>query len=848
MPAQSPSFVVHIICLAVLTAITTAAPIAGTSGKNDLVIAEQGRTEAVIVVSPEAGEKVTIGEGRQARTIVKREWERRAADDLAHYIELMSGARPAIADTEEAIAAALGGKAPVLLVGEAALKARPELREVLARTAKQEPVLRPDAIVLRRDGNRVYLAGLDPSEERPDRLVLNGEGHYYAVSRLLHLWGCRWYLPTGFGEVVPEHARLAIGELDHAYAPPFEVRQGAAGYAWLGDTTGREAFMRRNFMNEVRIPCGHDLGKYVGDLVPEGGSVFNVPIAEEKTIETVTRNAAEDFAAGKDFSLGMNDGAYVSDSTLDAELAANLYDKYFQVPVLTDNFMTLYNAVCRRLMQQHPESPSRVGFFAYVNMTIPPQRVLEAAPPLVAYLAPIDIDPNHGMDDPRSPPRQEYREMMYRWSEVMEGRVIIYDYDQGMLVWRDIPNPSHQAFRQDVKHYRDAGILGLHTETRGAYATVFLNLYIRGQLMWNPDMDVDALLDEFYPAFYGPAAQPMERYWSAIYKAWEETLVTEHEYFAAPAIYTETLVDELRKHIAAGSEAVAGLRARDPDSLGRNERLYLERLTFTEHSFGVIENYVAMVRAGATEGDYAAAVKAGERGLAARQGLMDLGAQRSERTRGSIGIFVSAGMGEKGPAWFPGEVAQYGDMLALTDGTKGRLLTQLPLEWAFRRDPHDTGLASGFAYREADLGYWEQNRSRFETPESRRDYPITEWEMVRSDLYPQAQGVLHSDWQSFTGFMWYKTGVTLAANQVVGNARVHFPGLFSEAWLYVNGRLVAHRPQKHMWWYNDYRFDWDVDLAGHLRPGRNDFALRIHNTHHVGGMFRRPFLYEPIAK
>lgn len=170
--------------------------VAGVSGRDDLMIADNGRTETVIVVAPGAGASVTTGEGRQASTIVVREWERRAADDLARCIEQMTGARPVIADTQEMIAAALAGKAPVLLVGEAALDAKPALRKTLAQTARKNRTLRPDAIVLLREGNRVYLAGLDPAEENRQRWVLKGEGHYYAVARLLNLWGCRWYLPT----------------------------------------------------------------------------------------------------------------------------------------------------------------------------------------------------------------------------------------------------------------------------------------------------------------------------------------------------------------------------------------------------------------------------------------------------------------------------------------------------------------------------------------------------------------------------------------------------------------------------------------------------------------------------
>ena len=41
----------------------------------------------------------------------------------------------------------------------------------------------------------------------------------------------------------------------------------------------------------------------------------------------------------------------------------------------------------------------------------------------------------------------------------------------------------------------------------------------------------------------------MEKYWSAIYAAWSNTLVTEHEYMAIPAIYTPELVAQLKQHL-----------------------------------------------------------------------------------------------------------------------------------------------------------------------------------------------------------------------------------------------------------------------------------------------------------
>nr|MDU9045067.1 hypothetical protein [Candidatus Electrothrix aestuarii] len=59
----------------------------------ELVIADKGKTTSVIVVTAKAGSNELL-----------------AAEDLAKYIEMMSGATPAIANTPKAITAALQGQ------------------------------------------------------------------------------------------------------------------------------------------------------------------------------------------------------------------------------------------------------------------------------------------------------------------------------------------------------------------------------------------------------------------------------------------------------------------------------------------------------------------------------------------------------------------------------------------------------------------------------------------------------------------------------------------------------------------------------------------------------------------
>nr|MCS5583628.1 DUF4838 domain-containing protein [Pseudomonadales bacterium] len=554
--------------------------------------------------------------------------------------------------------------------------------------------------------------------------------------------------------------------------------------------------------------------------------------------EHVANQVEKSFAAGGMFSLGMEDGSYDSDYPGDVQLMKLQWDKYFLRWSVTDPMLQLYNNVAKRLQQKYPDSKGKIGFLAYANMTLPPVRPMVAEKSLFCELAPIDIDPIHGMNDAQSPPRQEYRKMVEKWATVMEGRLCIYDYDQGMLVWRDIPNPSHQAFRQDVQVYRKAGILGVNTESRGALGTTFLNLYLRAQLLWNPDVDLDTVLKEFYPRFYGPAAESMEAYWSTIYQAWETTICTEHEYFVAPAIYTPVVMERLRQNLETGEQAMQSMLGQSR-ALTRNELLYVRRMKFTRHSFDVLDNYLKMVLAAAGEGDYATAVKVGQAGLEAREAMAAMG-----------GIFNSLRL-EKGYPWWPGEVQQYRELLAYTDGSQGSLVKKLPLQWALRRVPLEEE-SHVPATMKVDLTYWRGYNKKLTSGgeraflDERRNYPL-QWEMVRTDLYAQSQGIRHPDRQSYTGNLWYRTDLDLTEAQVQGPVHIRFPGLFNECWLYLNGELVGHREQGKIWWMNDYRFEWDVPLVGKLRPGMNTISLRCKCEHHLGGMFRRPFLYRKVT-
>ena len=350
------------------------------------------------------------------------------------------------------------------------------------------------------------------------------------------------------------------------------------------------------------------------------------------------------------------------------------------------------------------------------------------------------------MDDPRSPQKQEFREILNKWAKVTQGRLTIYDYDQSMLVWRDLPNPSQMAFREDVKHYRDAGILGVNTESRNALATTFINLYLRARLMWNPTEDVDTLLDDFYARFFGPAAGPMKKYWDAIFTAWQDTIVTEHEYFVAPAIYTPDVVEKLGAYLHEAEAAIQQMDARD-GHLSRNEQRYLQRMRFIRLGYTVLQSYMSMVRSAATDVDFAAAVDAGERGLRARDELTAMNKRFHDDPL------------ENGYAFWPGEVEQYRELIPFINGEKGTLIAKLPLAMGFSSRSSQKWDGEGVSrYGPIDLSFWNAHGQEFDV-NTRKDYPLDQWQMIRTDLYVQAQGVRLPDQQSFVGDLWYRTNV-----------------------------------------------------------------------------------------
>ena len=98
------------------------------------------------------------------------------------------------------------------------------------------------------------------------------------------------------------------------------------------------------------------------------------------------------------------------------------------------------------------------------------------------------------------------------WTQ-LTNNIIIWDY---VVQFRNLisPFPNLHTLQPNLKFLRDNGISAVFEqgspETGGEFHE--LKAYLIAKLMWNPDVDVNKVMDDFLAGYYGKAAGPIREY------------------------------------------------------------------------------------------------------------------------------------------------------------------------------------------------------------------------------------------------------------------------------------------------------------------------------------------------
>jgi hypothetical protein len=263
---------------------------------------------------------------------------------------------------------------------------------------------------------------------------------------------------------------------------------------------------------------------------------------------------------------------------------------------------------------------------------------------------------------------------------------------------------------------------------------------------------VDAILDDFYAKWYGRAAKPIRAFYDALEDALEKTPLHGHEDRVMPEVYTPDLMAALPKPLAQAEEWA--------DTEAAKLHVRADRLIY-DH----LRAYVAMSAAEAA-GDWAEAARQAERMLRVRQELHEISP-----------FFIWPD--EKGyhtGIWYWGVEARrdyYRSLADRTSGKTGDLVALLPEQAMFRTDPHEDGTFAEWYRPDLNEAGWK---------------PLLTTRPFYCQGYEDAQG------HPYVGHIWYRLKVDVPASARGQKVMLYAPVLETEAWCWVNGRYVSHRP------------------------------------------------------
>ena len=118
-------------------------------------------------------------------------------------------------------------------------------------------------------------------------------------------------------------------------------------------------------------------------------------------------------------------------------------------------------------------------------------------------------------------------------------------------------------FAKDFRYLAEHSMMGTDFDSCcHNWATQGLNYYVVARLHWNPEQDVDALIDDYCQAGFGPAAKSVRRYFDGLEALMDEVAVKNEK---PVAVFQPKALAKLRGHLEqarkeAASEATIAKR------------------------------------------------------------------------------------------------------------------------------------------------------------------------------------------------------------------------------------------------------------------------------------------------
>ncbi len=233
------------------------------------------------------------------------------------------------------------------------------------------------------------------------------------------------------------------------------------------------------------------------------------------------------------------------------------FDPFFSSGRHSDYFFQFVNAVAQELAKTHPER--KIVTLAYMTHAEHPKHVHLAPNVVVQYCFAcnrLNFDRasyEHEVAQLKEWARKEKGRPLYLW--------LYYTFPVEIAnggKFHCFPGFFARAIGEQFRLFRESGVRGMFHCGYGQEVEAYLTY----QLMDDPALDAEALLDDYFRSLYGPAAGPMKRLYTAI----EQT-------YSNPANYPEAIASGRKEGHHHQTEEVAWGYLGTPARMARFEAL-----------------------------------------------------------------------------------------------------------------------------------------------------------------------------------------------------------------------------------------------------------------------------------
>ncbi len=428
-------------------------------------------------------------------------------------------------------------------------------------------------------------------------------GTWYATSDVLYQLGVRFYAPGERGTVTPSARDIILATQDKTVRPAFAKREYYHGYG--GNTNPEfQTWLRRNGVGNSRVVfANHTLNAV---LTPEfveqhpdaqakdaqGKPIFlRRQIAPKLTSPELRqaaiaylRNVFDAMPKLEWFSLGLPDGFSESDH----EDTTIKFPKKEKREARQSNYVwDFWSAIADELKTTHPDK--KLLTMAYVPYQTPPDD-----PQLVRdNIAMVHCISTFNFVEPLY--RKGQLETRQNWLKLLSPDSYMI-WENYLYHHRERPRTPaffHRLLQEDMQ--------ALNGKCVGKFieVTSFLKfpellhsmIYWQNMLLWNPDADLNQVMNEYFQLYYGAAAPEMKEFYDYATLVWEEKVPT----FKVTA---ETLKKQNDRYFEI---LVAAQKKTEPGSV------YAERIAALEKEMAPLKKqHEQLVRQGRTFGVYQA--------------------------------------------------------------------------------------------------------------------------------------------------------------------------------------------------------------------------------------------------